>query len=69
MFQISNGDGRLSPGKLSREIDHNRRSYVIFEWNGIDGGPFSVEMKRRVRVRPVVRAHAQCTDIDRTRLA
>src|SRR6266850_1334208 len=69
MLQISNGDGRLSPGELFHEVNHDRRSDVIFEWNGIDGGPFSVEMKRRVRVRSVVRTRLQCTDIDRARLA
>src|SRR5437588_6778216 len=66
MFQMSNGDKRLSPGKLFREINHDRRSDVIFEWNGIDGGPFPVEMKWRIRVRSVVCAHAQCADIDWT---
>src|SRR5205823_1734883 len=69
MFQINNADGRLSPGKPFRKIDHDRRSDVICEWNGVDGGTFSVEMKWRVRVRSVVRAHAQCSDIDRTGLA
>ena len=59
---------KAESGKTFRKVGHDRRSDVIFEWNGIDGGPFPVEMKWRVRVRTVVRARAQCTDIDRTGL-